>query len=258
MEVALDMADVILWLHFLREILEHCWTWDAEQLGLPCISDTRSTTDLLFSATVLGGYDWCNGHRWEWPFICLDTARLPAVCRFSRWSQAFGNLYGRHRAEFIYFLNEAVHNPLSINWTSQKLALSDTILCYMITITQRKDDGLNYHGNTLYENSSPVPYTGSISSLCFQLSEIQHNLGNHCPDSPTQKALLGSDKRDEIVTIEDHQSFGLELPSNTFDQHFADQQMQKLARGKYKCSRCGALKVRISSLHHLKYTSTHI
>ena len=95
---------------------------------------------------------------------------------------------------------------------------------------------------------------------------MQRQAGNQSPESPTEKALQGSDKRDDILIIEDHSPYCLEQQSNAFDQHFADQQMQKLARGRYKCSRCGALKVNlrlilstihafdssVSSLHNTK------
>lgn len=104
---------------------------------------------------------------------------------------------------------------------------------------------MQYLEDKIFNNSSTVPYNGPNSSLCFQVSEVQRQAGSQSPGSPTEKALQGSEKRDDIVIIEDHSSYCLDQQSSAFDQHYADQQMQKLARGRYKCSRCGALKVRL-------------
>ena len=122
---------------------------------------------------------------------------------------------------------------------------SNSFICRIITKIQRKDDVVQYLEDKIFNNSSTVPYNGPNSSLCFQVSEVQRQAGSQSPVSPTEKALQGSEKRDDIVIIEDHSSYCLDQQSSAFDQHYSDQQMQKLARGRYKCSRCGALKVRL-------------
>lgn len=48
----------------------------------------------------------------------------------------------------------------------------------------------------------------------------------------------GSEHSEESVNFRDEMDRRV-----LYDRNFTDQQLQKLARGRYKCSRCGALKV---------------
>ena len=110
-------------------------------------------------------------------------------------------------------------------------------------------------GNSKYGDCTSLPYPGSMASMCIQLSEVQNRYQDHSlsPDSPTQIALRGSEKSCDSRGDFQHgneSKFGIEQHRH-FEQNFEEQQMQRLARGRYKCSRCGALKVIFLSFFNL-------
>ena len=102
----------------------------------------------------------------------------------------------------------------------------------------------------MYDDCSTTPYPGSMSSLCFQLSEAQQKLTSRLSSSSPQHAMLRSIEedsggdRDGIMGLGEQNNRYRTDQQSTFDQNLIELQMQKLARGRYKCSRCGALKVR--------------
>ena len=93
-------------------------------------------------------------------------------------------------------------------------------------------------GNTVYEDCSAVPYANSISSVCYQQSEIHDMAAIKSKEGKLHIDKQGSEHSEESVNLRD------EIDRRViYDRNFTDQQLQKLARGRYKCSRCGALKV---------------
>jgi hypothetical protein len=100
---------------------------------------------------------------------------------------------------------------------------------------------LNYMGDAVYGDCSSVPYANSISSVCYQQSEVHDMTAIRSKDKNLHNMdKQGSEHSEESVNLRDEMDRRV-----LYDRNFTDQQLQKLARGRYKCSRCGALKVRI-------------
>ena len=134
-----------------------------------------------------------------------------------------------------------IHGRLSYTTSA-----SNTIVSLLLTKSQSESRMPNF-GNSKYSDCTSLPYPGSMASMCIQLSEVQNRYQDHSlsPDSPTQIALRGSEKSCDSRGDFQHgneSKFGIEQHRH-FEQNFEEQQMQRLARGRYKCSRCGALKV---------------
>jgi hypothetical protein len=103
---------------------------------------------------------------------------------------------------------------------------------------------LNYMGDTVYGDCSAAPYANSISSVCYQQSEIHDMTAIRSKDKNVHDMdKQGSEHSEESVNLRDEMDRRV-----LYDRNFTDQQLQKLARGRYKCSRCGALKVRVPHL----------
>lgn len=107
---------------------------------------------------------------------------------------------------------------------------------------QGNKEMLNYMGNAAYEDCSAVPYANSISSVCYQQSEIHDLSAIRCKEGDLQLDKQRSESSEESVISRDE----IDHRRVLYDRNFTDQQLQKLARGRYKCSRCGALKVCVS------------
>ena len=143
---------------------------------------------------------------------------------------------------------------------SYTTSASNTIVSLLLTKSKSESRMPNF-GNSKYGDCTSLPYPGSMASMCIQLSEVQNRYQDHSlsPDSPTQIALRGSEKSCDSRGDFQHgneSKFGIEQHRH-FEQNFEEQQMQRLARGRYKCSRCGALKV-ISFLFFFFYVCVRV